>query len=190
MTARNDLLRAVQEYEALMTHSAGLTAEVPDHRKEAIQVRRRIAEKFGAIAAAEPSHFFGLPESENVSAVMLNPVGTIPKFNRMGFLAGFGDRRIKMTHSGIRRGEIDPDGPGPLSFSRDVHAPGYVEKWIEGTVILHNPNARIPLDPELIPGANHEFLKPDGSILSMLPEFQPYSSGTAIVLDEKAGGSV
>ncbi|WP_340266970.1 hypothetical protein [Sphingobium mellinum] len=131
----------------------------------------------------EPSHFFGLPESENVSAVMLNPIGTIPKFNRMGFVAGFGDRRIKMTHSGIRRGEIDPDGPGPLPFSRDVHAPGYAEKWVEGMVILHNPNARIPLDPELIPGANHEFLQPDGSILSMLPEFQPYSSGTVIELD-------
>lgn len=41
MTARDDLLRAVQEYEALMTHSAGLNAEVPYHRKEAIQVRRR-----------------------------------------------------------------------------------------------------------------------------------------------------
>ncbi len=138
----------------------------------------------------EASHFFGLPESENVSAVMLNPVGTIPKFNRMGFIAGFGDRRIKMTHSGIRRGEIDPDGPGPLPFSRDVHSPGYVEKWVEGTVILHNPNARIPLDPELIPGANHEFLQPDGSILSMLPEFQPYSSGTAIMLDEEAGDEI
>ena len=131
----------------------------------------------------EPSHFFGLPESENVSAVMLNPIGTIPKFNRIGFVAGFGDRRIKMTHCGIRRGEIDPDGPGPLPFSRDVHAPSYAEKWVEGTVILHNPSARIPLDPELIPGANHEFLQPDGSILSMLPEFQPYSSGTVIELD-------
>lgn len=132
----------------------------------------------------EPSHFFGLPEAENVSAVMLNPIGTIPKFNRMGLIAGFGDRRIKMTHSGIRRGEIDAEGPAPLPFSRDVHAPGYAEKWVEGTVILHNPRARIPLDPELIPGANHEFLQPDGSIMSMLPEFQPYSSGTTITLDE------
>lgn len=132
----------------------------------------------------EPSHFFGLPESEHVSAVMINPVGTIPKFNRMGFIAGFGDRRIKMTHSGIRRGEIDPKGPSPLPFARDVHSGGYVEKWIEGTVILHNPKALIPLDPDLIPGANHEFLQADGSILSMLPEFQPYSSGTLITLDE------
>ena len=135
---------------------------------------------------SEVSNFFGLPEAENVSAVMLNPLGTIPKFNRMGFVAGFGDRRIRMTQTGIRRGEIDQAGPGPLPFSRDVHAPGFAETWIEGAVILHNPNARIPLDPELIPGANHEFLRADGSILSQLPEFQPYSSGTIISLDEAA----
>lgn len=133
--------------------------------------------------AREASHFFRLPEAENVSAVMLNPLGTIPKFNRMGFIAGFGERCLKMTHAGIRRGEIDPEGPGPLPFSRNVHAPGYAESWIEGTVILHNPNARIPLDPDLVPGANHEFLQPDGSIMSQLPEFQPYSSGTVIVLE-------
>lgn len=132
--------------------------------------------------AHAPSFFFGLPESENVSAVMLNPLGTIPKFNRMGYIAGFGDRRLKMTHAGIRRGEIDPAGPGPLPFSRDVHAEGYEEKWIEGAVVLHNPAARIPLDPELIPGANHEFLQEDGSIMSLLPDFQPYSSGTVISL--------
>jgi hypothetical protein len=137
---------------------------------------------YGKLGGA--SHFFGLPESENVSAVMLNPLGTIPKFNRMGFVAGFGDRRLKMTHAGIRRGEIDPAGPGPLPFSRDVHALDYSETWIEGTVILHNPNARIPLDPDLIPGANHEFLQPDGTIMSQLPEFQPYSSGTVITLEE------
>lgn len=130
------------------------------------------------------SHFFGLQEAENVSAVILNPLGTIPKFNRLGFIAGFGEQRLKMTHVGIRRGEIDPGGPGPLPFSREVHAPGYRETWIEGAVILHNPNARIPLDPDLIPGANHEFLQPDGSIMSQLPKFQPYSSGTVITLEE------
>ena len=130
------------------------------------------------------SYFFGLPEAENVSAVMLNPIGTIPKFNRIGFIAGFGDRAIRMVHTGIRRGEIDPRGPGPLPFRHDVHSPGYAEKWIEGAVILHNPNARVALDPELIPGANHEFLEPDGTIVSLLPEFQPYSSATLIELED------
>jgi hypothetical protein len=162
----------------------GVRHSIVDGVRRIERIDRHVYERWSA-----PSHFFGLPEAENVSAVMLNPLGTIPKFNRMGYIAGFGDRRIRMTHAGIRRGEIDPEGPGPLPFSRDVHASGYAESWIEGAVILHNPNARIPLDPELIPGANHEFLKPDGSIVSLLPDFQPYSSGTVIALEDVATGT-
>jgi hypothetical protein len=131
----------------------------------------------------EPSHFFGLPESENVSAVMLNPLGTITKFNRLGYLAGFGDRRVRMIRSGIARGELNPADPRPTMFHQDVTDPAYSESWIEGAVVLHNPNARIPLDLDLIPGAAHEFLKPDGRIMSILPEFQPYMSRTAVSLD-------
>lgn len=67
-------------------------------------------------------------------------------------------------------------------FRHDVRDPGYSESWIEGAVVLHNPNARIPLDPDLIPGAAHEFLQPDGSIMSLLPDFQPYMSRTSITL--------
>ncbi|WP_287459374.1 hypothetical protein [Sphingomonas sp.] len=59
MTARDDLIRAVHEYEALLTHSAGLNAEVPDHRKEAIQVRRRISEMLAAIASTGNVFFAG-----------------------------------------------------------------------------------------------------------------------------------
>jgi len=50
-------------------------------------------------------------------------------------------------------------------------------------VVPHNPNARVPLDPALIPGANHEFLQEDGGIISLLPEFHPYFSQTAIAIE-------
>jgi hypothetical protein len=36
------------------------------------------------------SGFFLQPDTDNISAVLANPNGTISKFNRMGFLAGFG----------------------------------------------------------------------------------------------------
>lgn len=130
------------------------------------------------------SNFFELPESENVSAVMLNPLGTIAKFNRMGYVAGFGSRHVKMAHMGVRRGEGDPEGPGLLPFEKDVNAPTYQEDWIEGAIILHNPHARVPLEPRLIPGANHEFLQSDGTIISELPDFHPYISRTIISIDE------
>lgn len=148
-------------------------------------VRRieRIAEHVSG-NVREVSGFFGLPEAENVSAVLLNPLGTLSKFNRVGFVAGFGDRRVTMVRSGLARGELNRADMRPWPFEQVVSDPAYVESWVEGMVVLHNPAARIPLDPDLIPGANHEFLQPDGSIISLLPEFQPYMSTTSIVLDD------
>src|SRR3546814_4760381 len=78
------------------------------------------------------------------------------------------------------------DGVGARPFEQAVHEAGYNESWIEGAVVLHNPNARIPLDPDLIPGADHEFLMPDGSIMSMLPDFQPYTSMSTTTLADEA----
>lgn len=134
--------------------------------------------------AREPSNFFELPESENVSAVFLNPQGTITKFNRLGYIAGFGNRDVRMVRSGIARGEGNRHDPRPTTFHQDVRDPAYAESWVEGAVVLHNPHARVPLDPDLIPGADHEFLQPDGSIMSLLPDFQPYMSRTNITLGD------
>ncbi len=134
--------------------------------------------------ADEPSGFFGFDRAENVSAVLINPQGTLLKFNRMGFLAGFGDRRVRMVRQGYRRHEGDPDDPSPRPFRDLVHAPGYSETWVEGMIVLHNPNALIALDPELIPGATHEFVQPDGRIMSLMPgDPPPYFSSTAVVLN-------
>jgi len=134
--------------------------------------------------AREPSNFFELPESENVSAVFLNPQGTITKFNRLGYIAGFGNRDVRMIRSGIARGEGNENDPRPTTFHQDVRDPAYAESWVEGAVVLHHPHARVPLDPDLIPGADHEFLQPDGSIMSLLPDFQPYISRTNITLGD------
>jgi len=74
----------------------------------------------------------------------------------------------------------------PVSFAHKVHDAGYSEKWREGTVVLHSPNARIPLHPEMIPGASHEFLREDGRIMSLIPDFHPYISETIILIQEKS----
>src|SRR3546814_12065068 len=103
--------------------------------------------RFGEMV--EPSYFIGLPESEHVSAVFINPLGTINKFNRIGYLAGFGSRRIRIVRHGLRRAELDGDGVGARPFEQAVHEAGYNESWIEGAVVLLNPHARIPLEPDL-----------------------------------------
>jgi len=134
---------------------------------------------------SEPSGFFSLPDAEHVSAVVVNPQGTLMKFNRMGLLAGFGSSRVRMKRSGLLRREGKPDGPAPRQFTQEVTSSSN-ETWIEGMVVLHNPNATIPLDPDLLSGANHEFVEPDGRIMSLLPDFHPYFSETAIWLEGEA----
>jgi len=51
-------------------------------------------------------------------------------------------------------------------------------------VVLHNPRARIKLAPEMILGASHEFLHPDGRIMSLVPEFHPLFSQTEIKIGD------
>jgi hypothetical protein len=51
----------------------------------------------------EASGFFHLPGAENISAVLVNLHGTLPKFNRLGYLAEFGDRRVRMAREGLAR---------------------------------------------------------------------------------------
>jgi hypothetical protein len=131
------------------------------------------------------SGFFRLPRSENVSAVIINPQGTITKFNRLGFIAGFGNRNVRMVRSGVQRNDGDPKTPGPTNFVQEIDA-RYEESWIEGMVVLHNPKARVPLNPALIPGAAHEFLQEDGSIRTLLPKFHPLFSQTMIMMPEES----
>jgi len=151
-------------------------------REGKIHVERIERHIYGA--ANEPSGFFAYERAENVSAVLINPQGTLLKFNRMGFLAGFGDPRVRMLREGYRRHEGDPDDPAPRPFRDLVHAPGYAETWVEGMVVIHNPNALIPLDPALIRGATHEFVRPDGRIMSLMPDTPPpYFSSTAVVIE-------
>jgi hypothetical protein len=134
---------------------------------------------FLSTRAREKSGFFNFPKAENVSAVIVNPQGTLPKFNRLGYLAEFGNRRVRMTREGTAQA-------GPRAFVRNVHEPGYDESWVEGMVVFHNPNALIELPPEMLPGASHEFLAADGSITSLVPDFHPLFSRTAIwVADDK-----
>ena len=46
--------------------------------------------------SAFPSCFFNQQNTENVSAVLFTNAGTMPKFNRMGVLADFGDPSVRL----------------------------------------------------------------------------------------------
>jgi hypothetical protein len=128
----------------------------------------------------EASGFFSFPQAENISAVIVNSQGTLPKFNRIGYIAEFGDRRVRMVRTGVA---MDEQGGTP--FLQIVHAPGYVESWVEGMTVFHNPSALIPLSPDMISGASHEFLQKDDSIVSLVPDFHPLFSTTRIWVESK-----
>ena len=121
--------------------------------------------------------FFKQPGTEHISAVLANPGGTIAKFNRMGFLAGFGDRDLHMIRGGLcYRGKLVPE-----QFSADVHAPEYSETWCEGLSVYHNPKAYQPLDERAVPGAAHHTTR-DERIVTSMPPFFPLGTNTFIIV--------
>ena len=47
------------------------------------------------------SYYEAVTEAENVAAVVFSNSGTIAKFNRMGLLAGFGSRRLRLVRHSL-----------------------------------------------------------------------------------------
>ena len=130
-----------------------------------------------------PSGFFSFPGSENVSAIVANASATISKFDRMGVLAGFGSKRVRLTRRGTAANP-DPNSEAPTVFVQDVNAADYSETWIEGMDVYHNARALHPLDPSMLPGAAHHRLLDDGQLESLVPQWQPFASHTLIEVRE------
>ncbi|MEJ0024931.1 MAG: hypothetical protein WDN01_02790 [Rhizomicrobium sp.] len=150
------------------------------YEKAADGTLKIVTEKIGQHvwkAKTVASGFFTLPGTENVSAVLFSNAGTIAKFNRMGTLAGFGSRRVRIHRVGTAVNH-DPQATTPVAFRHDVNAPDYFESWAEGIDIWHNPNAKQPLHPGQFPGAAHHRLRPDGQVKSTTPEWHPLGSTT------------
>ena len=131
-----------------------------------------------------PAGFFLQPKTEHISAVIANPSGTFSKFTRMGFLAGFGRRDLKIFRNGL----CYRNSAFAETFTAKVHEPEYTETWCEGLSVYHNPHALHPIDPEALPGAAHHRIE-DGRIISYHPSFFPLGSltHTMIIRTESPG---
>jgi hypothetical protein len=129
-----------------------------------------------------PSHFFALQDSEYISAVMSLGEDLIQKFNRMGFRAGFGSKRLNMIVSGKRN--IDhPSRMAPEEFRLDVRSADYEEYWTDGMRIYHNPNALKPLDMRILGNATHYFWR-DGEIHGVYVDRSSFGLNTIIHVDD------
>lgn len=123
-----------------------------------------------------PSGYFFQPDAENVSAVLFSSSGTISKFNRMGMLAGFGLPNQRMYRSGVKH-RHDPNSALPDGFFQEIKQGLVHESWSDGLSMFHNPNAKIPVDPEMFPGIAHHWFE-DNRVISWLPDFHVYNSYT------------
>ncbi|HEY8101648.1 MAG TPA: hypothetical protein VIF82_12925 [Burkholderiaceae bacterium] len=129
------------------------------------------------------SGFLGLPGADNVSAVVFNRSTTISKFNRMGVFAGFGSSRVRLERQ-RQAVSHDPNASEPIPFRMLVNGADYIETWVEGADVFHNPYAVVPLSPDMLPGAAHHRLASDGTLESMVPEWHPLGSVTTITVLE------
>ena len=130
-----------------------------------------------------PAGFFFQEKVENISAILVSSTGTIGKFNRMGIQAGIGSSKSRIFRMGTCH-NFEPNAVKPKLFNYEV-TEKCTEKWSEGAALFHNPNALIPLNPELFPSFGHYFL--DGEFVkSILPDFYPYNSmNTNVTIKEE-----
>lgn len=120
------------------------------------------ATEIESLRDGQPAGLFRDPEFAHVSAVMFSNAGTLSKFNRMGFLAGWRPPGLKM----IRIGHFFDRTPGAVAsipFEHDILSDDYAtlwpwgEAWCQELEVFHNPLAGNPIAHALLPGATHWF---------------------------------
>lgn len=132
-----------------------------------------------------PSGFFKQPDAEHVSAVLFSNAATLSKFNRIGKIAGFGSRDVHMW----RVGDLwnpDPKATVPIPFKVLIEPEKYSETWSEGVRVFHNPNALIPIPPELFPLCSHHWAENE-QLIDYLPDHFIFNSKTFIMAPNRSG---
>ena len=146
--------------EALPAYLYGVRADIEGEGTTRRAVGKPISNLTGKNAI--PAGLFRDPAFAQLSAVIFSNAGTLAKFNRMGFLAGWRPPGLSM----IRRGILFDRTPGalePIDFELEVGSPEYDalwpwgEAWCQELEIYHNPLAVHPIPFELVPGATHWF---------------------------------
>lgn len=125
-----------------------------------------------------PSNFFAQPDAEYISAILFSNSGTIPKFGRMGYQAGYHRGNIEMIRTGFCFNP-DPNSAEPINFTYELDTPPVDEKWGQGLVVIHNPNALHPIPLDYFFDAAQNYLK-NGAIAADVPPFHPFQSITFI----------
>jgi hypothetical protein len=146
--------------EALPSYLYGVHPQVVD----GLQGKRVIGQTVSVLRGKDqiPAGLFRDPAMAHLSAVIFSNAGTISKFNRMGFLAGWRPPNLRM----VRSGHLFDRTPGALEsivFEHDILSDEYTamwpggEAWCQELEVYHNPLAAHPIPFDLLPGATHWF---------------------------------
>lgn len=126
-----------------------------------------------------PSGFFEQKDTENISAIIFTNTCETNKFNRMGQQGKYYDKDLIIMRTGSANNNV-PDG-APNFFRHHVMPGSTNETWSEGVSILHNPNAKFPLDRTLFKGVRQIWMNAEGKLDGEMPEFYPFNSITGIL---------
>lgn len=123
-----------------------------------------------------PSGFFFQDGNNNISAVIFSSTATLSKFNRMGKQAGFGSSYSTLIRTGFYYNH-EPNATQANQITYQVNEESN-ETWSEGVVVYHNPNAKIPLNPDIFDDRVAQCFFHEGIVKSLMPNIFPYNSMT------------
>lgn len=152
--------------EALPTYLYGLRADIAGEGNDRHAIGTPITKLTGKHGI--PAGLFRDQGFAHLSAVIFSNAGTLGKFNRMGFLAGWRPPGLTMIRRGILF-DRTPEALEPIDFELLVGSDEYEalwpsgEAWCQELEVFHNPLAAHPIPFDLIPGATHWFER-DGDI--------------------------
>jgi hypothetical protein len=162
-------VRSIPEYDEAGTLSV---------RHEPIQ-EHRVGEK------VIPSGFFNQPGADQISAILFSNNGTVAKFDRMGYQQGIGRKRVWMGRYGFRA-DNDPNASAPLFFAEEVGERH--ERWSDGLVVFHNPNASTPLPHAALGDVAVSYAWVDGQIQHTHLPFHVFTSRTFTLFPARGQG--
>lgn len=160
-------------YEAFLTSLYGVKPRIAKKEDGSHYQAIDTIEKFTKENGTEiPAGQFFQKEYENVSAILYDPTATISKFNRMGRQAGIGTHQSQLFWTAAYHDHT----PGALIPKIRTHeiTESCHENWSMGATIFHNPNAKLPVDPNLFNRqVAHIFMEND-KLLNLVPDVHPY----------------
>lgn len=146
--------------EALPTYLYGIKAFVKGKGTERRAAGRAISHLTGTHGI--PAGLFRDPANAHLSGILFSNAGTLAKFNRMGFLAGWQPAGLEMIRQGVLFDRA-PNAVDAIPFSMSILSSEYEALWPQGEAwcqeleFFHNPLAANPVPFDLIPGATHWF---------------------------------